>query len=340
MQFITSLTVDASLLRRLLKLWDESGDPRNPFSHILVTPLFASPSTLNLIREELKEKRGAKIYFDSGGYYVQQNKISFDKLYCGLRDWYSQPENQWADWYVLPDHVPTSQDSPDTVERKVNETIAAARMFAAETPSKVGERLMPVVQGHTLNQVNRCIDAYLDFGAEYIGFGSFGTGAADVSINRLDRRSAHLVAHLAGQLVSKDVKLHTFGISTPPAIYAFKQLGFFSFDSLGWQRSAGYGKVYLPFTRAYNVSHRSIRNGALTQQEFELLKHQTGHACPFCDDFLALSNRRLFRSLHNLVVLSEAGAEPQMHLHRADIASLIQAWSPRYYRIFQEVYNA
>ena len=58
MQFVTSLTVDASLLRKLLRLWDEGGDPRNPFANVLVTPLFASPSTLKLIREEFKREAG------------------------------------------------------------------------------------------------------------------------------------------------------------------------------------------------------------------------------------------------------------------------------------------
>jgi hypothetical protein len=88
-------------LRKLLRLWDEGGDPRNPFAAILVTPLFAAPSTLRLIREELKERRGATVYFDSGGYYVQQGKISFDNLYSSLRSYYQNPENQIGMFYPI-----------------------------------------------------------------------------------------------------------------------------------------------------------------------------------------------------------------------------------------------
>lgn len=339
MQLVTSLTMHTSELHKLLDLWDEASDPRNPFAAVLVTPLFASPLTLRLIREELKEKRGSTIYFDSGGYYVQQNKITFEELYCALRDWYRDPENQWADWYVLPDHVPTSEDSPEIVEQKVNETVAAARMFLVEMPSAIQERALPVIQGHTFDQVNRCLEAYLDLGVTYVGFGSFGTSGSDTSINIPDRRSASIVTHLSQQLTSSGILLHTFGISTPPAIYAFKRMGFFSFDSSGWLRSAGYGKVFLPFTRAYNVSHRTIRNGALTQEEFLYLKEWTGHDCPFCQDFHQVRERRFYRSLHNLVVLMETATASEDTLSQKDIVSLISTWSPRYYRMFEEIYH-
>ncbi len=337
MQLVTSLTVDASLLRKLLQLWDESGDPRNPFATVLVTPLFASPSTLKLIREELKERRGATVYFDSGGYYAQQGKITFEKLYRTLRDYYQNPDNQWADWYVLPDHVPTSTDSLTIVEEKVNDTVTATRMFYAEMPSMVQERSMPVIQGHTFRQVNRCIEAYRELGLKYIGFGSFGTSGANNSINVADSRSAATVAHIVRELEDDGIRLHTFGVSTPPVIYAFQRLGIYSFDSLAWQRSAGYGKVYMPFIRAYNVSHRSTRNSALSQTEFELIKERTGHHCPFCENFGHLSKRRLYRSLHNLVAVMDTVKVDQRQDSQS-IASLIAWKSQRYYKIFKEIY--
>ena len=337
MELVTSVTVDASLLRKLLRLWDEGDDPRNPFDRVLVTPLFADPSTLQLIREELKERRGATVYFDSGGYYAQQGKITFEDLYCALRDYYQDPENQWADWYVLPDHVPTSSDSAAVVEEKVNHTITAVRMFYAEMPPFMQQRSMPVIQGHTFAQVNRCIEAYRQLGLTYIGFGSFGTSGSNNSINVIDRRSARAVAHITQELGSEGVRLHTFGVSTPPLIYAFLRIGIFSFDSLAWQRSAGYGKVYMPFTRAYNVSHRSTRNTALTRVEFEQLRQRSGHHCPFCEDFQNLAESRLHRALHNLVAVMET-----IHMQGLQdpqrIASLIAWKSKRYYKLFKEIY--
>lgn len=337
MLLVTSLTVDASLLRKLLRLWDEGGDPRNPFAAVLVTPLFASPSTLKLIREELQEKRGATVYFDSGGYYAQQGKIRFDELYCVLRDYYREASNQWADWYVLPDHVPTSADSSAVVEDKVRDTITAAKMFYAQMPSSVQERSMPVIQGYTFEQVNRCIEAYQALGLSYFGFGSFGTSGTNNSINLADSRSAATVGHIAHELASVSVRLHTFGVSTPPVIYAFQRLGIHSFDSLAWQRSAGYGKVYMPFTRAYNVSHRSTRNSALDRMEFEQIKDRTGHRCPFCADFDLLRQNRLHRSLHNLVAVMET-IQNSSRLAPQEIASLVAGKSPRYYKMFEEIY--
>jgi hypothetical protein len=337
LQLVTSLTVDASLLRKLLSLWDQGGDPRNPFAAVLVTPLFAPPSTLKLIREELKEKRGAIVYFDSGGYYAQQGKIAFDELYCALRDYYLNQDNQWADWYVLPDHVPTSTDTPVDVEDKVNDTITAVRMFFAEMPPSLQQRSMPVIQGHTFEQVNRCIKAYQELELRYMGFGSFGTSGTNGSINVADSRSATNVAHIARELGNEGVRVHTFGVSTPPAIYAFQRLGIYSFDSLAWQRSAGYGKVYMPFTRAYNVSYRSTKNTALSQLEFEVIKERTGHNCPFCEDFRYLSESRLYRSLHNLVAVMET-VQTSRSLDPWDIASLIAWKSQRYYRMFEEIY--
>ncbi len=339
MQFITSLTVDASLLRKLLRLWDEGGDPRNPFAHVLVTPLFASPATLKIIREELKEKRGATVYFDSGGYYAQQGKITFDNLYVALRDYYRDPENQWADWYVLPDHVPTSSDTMETVDVKVNDTITASKMFFAEMPTQIQEHSMPVIQGHTFEQVNHCIVAYREIGARYIGFGSFGTNGTNNSINVADERSAKNIIHIVKELAKDGVNLHTFGVSTPPLIYAFQKLGIYSFDSLALQRSAGYGKAYMPFTRAYNVSHRSTKNTALSQVEFEQIKQRTGHACPFCKDFRLLREKRLYRSLHNLVAVMET-IDHRFHFDKEAIASLIAWKSPRYYQLFKEIYLA
>jgi hypothetical protein len=337
LQLVTSLTVDASLLRKLLRLWDERGDPRNPFAAVLVTPLFASPSTLQLIREELKGRRGSTVYFDSGGYYAQQGKISFDDLYRRLRDYYTDPENQWADWYVLPDYVPTSDDNPETVNRKVDETITAAKMLFAEMPYSIQERSLSVIQGHTFEQVNRCIEAYRLLGQRYIGFGSFGTSGANNSINITDKRSAENIAHIVRELESDGIDLHTFGVSTPPVLYAFKRLGIFSFDSMAWLRSAGYGKAFLPFVRAYNVSHRSTNNSALSEEEFEQIKMKTRHHCPFCEHFDQLSRSRLFRALHNLVAVMDT-VDPGHDLTEREIADLISWKSSSYYRMFKEIY--
>ena len=45
MKFIASLIMNASDLRRVIQLWDASGDARNPFAHVLVSPLFTPGGT-------------------------------------------------------------------------------------------------------------------------------------------------------------------------------------------------------------------------------------------------------------------------------------------------------
>jgi len=44
-KFIASLIMNASDLRRVIQLWDASGDARNPFAHVLVSPLFTLRSS-------------------------------------------------------------------------------------------------------------------------------------------------------------------------------------------------------------------------------------------------------------------------------------------------------
>ncbi len=337
MQLVTSLTIDASRLRKLLHLWNEAEEKRDPFAAVLVTPLFASLSTLRLIREELNGKRGSVVYFDSGGYYAQQGKISFESLYCQLRDYYREPDNQWADWYVLPDYVPTSTDSPETVERKVNETITAAKMFFAEMPSRIRERSIGVIQGHSFEQIKKCIEAYRSMGLQYLGFGSFGTSGTNNSINITDTRAAENIIYIIRELEADGVRLHTFGVSTPPVIYAFRRLGIYSLDSVGWLRSGGYGKVFLPYIRAYNVSHRSTKNASLSRMEFEHLKQRCNHQCPFCEDFEVLSRDFLIRGAHNLITMLET-ADSNNEGDRQAVASLIAWKSPRYYQMFKEIY--
>ena len=70
LEFVASLTANASDIRRIIRMWDKSGDQRNPFASVLVTPLFATQATLEVVKQ-LKEERASKVYFDSGGFWVR-----------------------------------------------------------------------------------------------------------------------------------------------------------------------------------------------------------------------------------------------------------------------------
>lgn len=336
MQFVTSLTVDASLLRKLLHLWDEGGDPRNPFANVLVTPLFASPSTLKLIREELKEKRGSTIYFDSGGYYAQQGKISFNDLYVSLRDFYIDPNNQWADWYVLPDHVPTSQDSPERIEEKIFDTVSASKNLFYELPNHMRERAIPVIQGHKDQQLRLCIESYLSIGARYLGFGSFDTCGPNQSINRITMQTVDLLKTINELAVNYKFELHLFGIGSPPAHYLFSHMPVKSFDSLTWLKAAGYGHIFLPFVRGYRIAHRTTGRSYWEEEDFLLWKQLTEHQCPFCESFRELSENRLYRILHNAVTFIETTQRLAEWEHKR-INYIIESTSATYMRFVEEM---
>src|SRR5579884_4153313 len=116
LEYYASLTDGPSVFRRTLALIDRlSTRPPHIFSRILSTPLMLNAEALGLLRT-LKEQQGITVLFDSGGYYVQIGRVAYHELYGALLDRYL--EQPWADWYILPDHVPTSRDSPAVVEEK------------------------------------------------------------------------------------------------------------------------------------------------------------------------------------------------------------------------------
>ncbi len=323
---VVSMTLDSSLLNKIIGKLNEYDIGYNPLRSILISPLFAHKSTLQMIRK-LKDEMESIIYFDSGGYYVQQGKIEFKELCSRLLKIYS--ENPWADYFVLPDNPPTSSDSDYEVEMKVRETITATRTFYEKLP-RIRENCIPVVHGHTLSQVSSCVRAYEEF--EYIGFGSFATSGENNSINSVSYTSLEIVKFV----VQNTTKLHVFGVSTPPAIYLFYMLGVHSFDSIGWLRSAGFGKVFLPFVRAHNITHRSMRYSSLSREDFEHLKTLTGHECPFCEDFRKLQNDRIYRALHNLIVMYET-VEFAKRKNPKEILGIMSKTSDKYYKMIRGI---
>jgi hypothetical protein len=334
-KFVVSSTMNASDLRRSIQLWDSCGDSRNPFAHVLISPLFAQPSTLRVVREELKEKRDSQVYFDSGGYYVQQGRLDYKELYGLLMRFYRQ--NRWADWYVLPDLVPTSQDDPETVEYKVRATVTVGRLFYDELPSELKGRVLPVVQAHTKTQVLNCMEVYAQFATGPIGFGSFGTSGSTNGVNTVTERSVDILRMLIEIANTYGFGVHLFGVSTPPILYLFSQLGISSFDSMAWMKAAGYGNVFLPFVRGYMATHRVVERTHIYREKFERLKTMTGHHCPFCDDFSMLATNRMYRIMHNLVsVMDTIDLSQTGGLSHEQIMQIIALGSPKYLRYYGE----
>lgn len=304
MRFVVSMTDRIGTLRQVVDLWDELGDERNPFAETIFTPLFAKPKVLRLMSEEIQHR--GQVFFDSGGYYVQQGLTSYESLYQNLMQFYR--ENGWGRWYVLPDYVPTSSLSPEEVEARVQATVTVSKLFFDEMPEELRSRAMPVVQGHTLEQIQYCVERYADMGVSYIGFGSFGTSGENHAINTITRRSIEMIEFLRHHTRKYNIKIHAFGIGTPLILETFYKLGIDSFDSSGWSRTAGFGNVFLPFVGRRNMSSgmlKEIGGQAYKPAEFAEIKDLTGHQCPFCEDITALKKGRIYQMMHNLCVMMD-----------------------------------
>ncbi len=311
--FVASLTSVSTDLKQLIQLWEREGPTGKPFDKCIITPLFIARKSFEYV-QYMHEHWGIDVIFDSGGFYVQQGKISYDELFSNLLDFYLK--HNWATAYVLPDFVPTSRHSPEEVTERVYVTAAESVRFLARLPVDLQSRSLGVLQGHTPQHLKHCFDAYMDGGLENIGFGSFDTTGLNAEINLLtaDTESRLVFVRdlirrdfLNGKIVSPP-DLHLFGVSSPNIINQFKDYLATSFDSCGWQRTAGFGNVYLPFMGRRNVSHMSTAltvNKGMTAKEFYAECERTGHSCPFCQDFLRLQNDRLVRMWHNAIVFCD-----------------------------------
>jgi ribosomal protein S18 acetylase RimI-like enzyme len=311
--FVASVTNAANDLRNLIPMWEKEGQNARPFDHCIITPLFVEARTLSYVRH-MQDKWGISVWFDSGGFFVQQGKIRYEDLFTRLLDFYrAQP---WAAVYVLPDYVPTSQNTPSEVEERVRVTAAEGIKFQRRLPEAIRARTLGVLQGHDPKHLRLCLDSYAAAGVRRLGFGSFDTGGGNGEINLLTHSATQrleAVRELLGeasirQSFDADIDLHLFGVGSPNLVERFAEYGASSFDSSGWMRTAGFGNVYLPFKGRRNVTHgaSSVSCGVgMSASEFYTLCEETGHDCPFCADYRRLQTNRFARMLHNAIVCDE-----------------------------------
>jgi hypothetical protein len=328
MEFVASLTRSASELNMMFSLWQQHGDQRKPFRNVMITPLFMPPSGMKIIRKWVDEGFIENLYFDSGGFYVQMGRIDYVELFARLLTFY-QREN-WATWYVLPDNVPTSSDSPDMVWSKVYDTANYGRMFFDQLPHTLQSRMIPVVHGFTPAQIEHSYTAAASLETGYLGFGSFSTSGKSSSINKLTAKTHTVLQQLLHAILGVGMKLHAFGVSTPPVLHLLRRLKTFSFDSIGWMKTAGYGKVYMPYVRAYNVTYHDKTAQTITPAEFAEMKRVTGHECYFCKSFRDLHDKRFYRIMHNLSVIMDMIHTPYTEDH---VRTIMQRYSPTYFGI-------
>jgi queuine/archaeosine tRNA-ribosyltransferase len=334
--FYTSLTLTQSDIRKIVAFMNEAGlTVANYLDNVLVSPLFTSKESLDRIKN-LKDHYDSRVMFDSGGYFVQTGKISYEELYYPLLQLYLK--NRWADVYTLPDHVPVSQDSEDIVWSKIEDTVRYSRLFFDELPPGLKERAMPVVQGHTLEQVDYCLTMHLSLGVKQVGFGSFGTSGQNKESNIATSSSIVLARHVVNAAKIQNVKVHFFGLGAPALVAMIYGNGAYSFDSSSWIKTAGFGQVFLPFMRSYNISHRNKgaeMQKAITVSQFRELCNITQHSCPFCQDIEQLQSRKMYRTLHNLIVIKDTVQMINSGMFK-QVQKIYQHGSPRYQQEYEK----
>ncbi len=73
--FVAALSNAANDLRHLIRLWEGEGLPERPFERCIITPLFSDSRSLQHVRY-LHDCWGIQVVVDSGGFFVQQGKVS------------------------------------------------------------------------------------------------------------------------------------------------------------------------------------------------------------------------------------------------------------------------
>jgi GNAT superfamily N-acetyltransferase len=316
MTFVASLSNAANDLRHLVRLWEQEGSDGRPFDRCIITPLFTDSRSLQHVRY-IHDRWGVRVVFDSGGFFVQQGKVTYDELFPRLLDYYAR--NDWADSYVLPDFVPTSRNSPSEVDERVHVTAAEGVKFHNRMPSDLRPRALGVLQGHSAAHLKFCLETYLGSGIPHLGFGSFDTGGINAEINLFTAQSLQRLEVLRELLEGPYLRgeadrlpsLHLFGVSSPALLSNFPRFLATSFDSSGWLRTAGYGNVYLPFLSRRNVTHGASAlscGTGLSAAAFYTASATSGHDCPFCRDFDRIRKDRYARMLHNALVFREMTA--------------------------------
>lgn len=328
LDFVASLTVCPSDIRKIQQHLELANVSLDPLRNVLITPLFAAPRSLQMVRE--MAEKGTRVIFDSGGYYVQIGRLRYEELYLPLLEVYKA--NRWASHYTLPDHVPTSQDTPETVEHKVQNTITFSTLFFQEMPDDLKSRAMPVVQGHSLRQIDSCLRAYINLGVQQIGFGSFGTAGKNNEINVTTNNAVDMAKYVVHVAHAHNMKVHIFGVGRPALIAMISGIQADSFDSSSWLKAAGFGQVFLPFMRGYNVTYNaniSELELGITFKQFREWVALTAHKCELCNSFIDLQNRKMHRAVHNLIAVAET-ADMANRKEYKRIQEIYSVGSPKY----------
>lgn len=259
------------------------------------------------------------VMVDSGGFALMRRRDlrwsmkEIERLYTQVP----------ADILVSLDHPPSPNDDRLTREQLRKKTLRDLKRMCDFVPAN---RLMPVVHGHSLGELERSCDGISDIcpTVNKIGIGGLVplicSGGLVRQFNyvrkdgtRGDRNSWFSDALRLVRKKFPEALVHVFGIGSATTAISVLSLGADSVDSFSWRRVANYGAVLLPgcserFPTARKGRVRS--RPVVSEEEFPILLKCE---CPACakamnvqERLKALASCYRNRAVHNAwTVLSE-----------------------------------
>jgi queuine/archaeosine tRNA-ribosyltransferase len=283
---------------------------------------FLRPSYKNrFFTEKLRETLGLRgpLMVDSGGFALMRRRhLRWSTKEIG-RVYKQLP----ADILVSLDHPPSPNDDRTTRERLRRRTLRNLERMGEFVPV---DRLMPVVHGHSLGELERSCDGIAEICPKInqIGIGGLvplicsGGLVRRFAYARRDGTRGDRSTWISDalQLVRQrfpEAFVHIFGIGSATTAISVLSLGADSVDSFSWRRAANYGAILLPgrserFPTAREGRARS--RPVLSEEELPLLMNCE---CPACARVMNVHRRLAVfagcyrdRAVHNAwTVLSE-----------------------------------
>lgn len=284
--FVPSLTYKAREVFECAESFN-SDLPVSLFDYVLIT-IIAAGARLELQAIQNRVGNGTKVVFDSGGFFVQTGKMRYDELHEPLMKAFLQ--HQWAHLYTLPDNVPSVEDSQDTIDYRVRETVKGSVRFFQQLPDHLKERALGVIQGNLKWHHDYCLEHYLKAGIPNVGFGTFGK-VTDLEMLTNARRM-RLISQREGMK-----HFHLFGFGHLGATVYAKYVNPDTFDSASFMVVAGYKRIGAPFVHYMNISEKRAAPCISPERWRFVVEHTNHFEVADYKELVASRKARLFNNL-------------------------------------------
>jgi tRNA-guanine family transglycosylase len=273
--------------------------------------------------EGLRAKLGLRgpLMLDSGGFMLMRVQAK-EWSAARIAEVYRQVD---ADVMVSLDHPILSSDSAARRRRKLRLTIDNLRRLSDQFGP---DKLMPVVHGHTIAQIeDNCAAIHaISPRPHWIGVGGLVPFLKTLGRKGLAaserRRNEHFSAVIwTVRKAFPHSLVHMLGVGAPRSCLAAFAMGAHSVDSQGWRHAAGFGSIYLP-----GKAQRILQWDRPTKRPRPIIDEDdramlAACSCPACRNCDKLDDRILLlkssfepRSIHNAWVLHQ------------EVAALRSAW--------------